>query len=113
MLYPSLNTWPIRCALGPRIQRPTICRRERGLPIFLAGRFGEAGEWAQRALREDPSYTPASAVTAAGHARAGRLQEAQRAMVQLRQVYLALRVTTFTTFIFLAQSTSRPWREGL
>jgi TolB-like protein len=82
-----------------------------GFAHFLAGRFDEACAWAQRALREEPNYSPASAITAAGHALAGRLQEAQRATANLRQVYPALRVSTFTNLMFRRPEHLALWRE--
>ncbi|HEU0062019.1 MAG TPA: winged helix-turn-helix domain-containing tetratricopeptide repeat protein [Hyphomicrobiaceae bacterium] len=84
-----------------------------GFAHFLAGRFDEACKWAERALREEPGCTPAAAVTAAAHALAGRLQEAQREMAHLRQVYPALRVTTFTGFTFRRPEHLALWRDGL
>jgi TolB-like protein len=94
---------------------PTLYHMQAGTGFahFLAGRFDEACEWAQRASREEPNYTPASAVTAAAHALAGRLQEAQREMARLRQVYPALRVTTFTAFTFRRPEHLALWRDGL
>ncbi|HXE68907.1 MAG TPA: tetratricopeptide repeat protein [Hyphomicrobiaceae bacterium] len=94
---------------------PTLYHMQAGTGFahFLAGRFDEACEWAQRAMREEPNYTPASAVTAAAHALAGRPQEAQREMAHLRQVYPALRVTTFTAFTFRRPEHLALWRDGL
>ena len=63
-----------------------------GFAHFLAGRLEEACMWAERALREEPRWVTASAVTAAAHALAGRSEEAQRAMALLRANNPVLRV---------------------
>jgi len=53
---------------------------------FFAGRYDEASFWAQKALRENPNYQQALRVSAASHALAGRLQEAQKAIARVRQL---------------------------
>jgi len=60
---------------------------------FLAGRYDEASSWAQNALREGPTHHPALRVFAASNALAGRLDDAQKAVVQLREIDPALRVS--------------------
>jgi len=84
-----------------------------GFAHFLAGRFDDACKWAERALREEPNHTPACSVTAAAHALAGRLPQAQRAMAHLRQVHPTLRVTTFPPILFRRPEHLALWREGL
>jgi tetratricopeptide (TPR) repeat protein len=59
---------------------------------FLAGRYDEASSWAEKALREHPNYLPAIRMSAASHAFAGRLAEAQKAVARMRQIDPALRV---------------------
>lgn len=84
-----------------------------GLSHLLAGRFDEACDWAERALRAEPGSSPASAVAAAGHALAGRKEEAQRAMAQLRLVTPGLRVSTFTSARFRRPEHLALWKDGL
>jgi TolB-like protein len=57
-----------------------------GLAHFVAGRYEDALSWAQKALQESPNYHPALRVLAASSANAGRLGEAQKAMVHLREL---------------------------
>jgi tetratricopeptide (TPR) repeat protein len=57
---------------------------------FLAGRYDEASSWAEKALREHPNYLPAIRMSAASHAFAGRLEQAQKAMTRMRQIDPAL-----------------------
>lgn len=59
---------------------------------FLAGRYDEASEWANRALREQANYPAANRILAASNALAGHLGEAQEAMVRLRELDPSLRV---------------------
>jgi TolB-like protein len=60
---------------------------------FLAHRNDEALSWAERALREKPICHPALRIAAATNAFAGRMEEAQKIMMRLRQVDPALRIS--------------------
>jgi TolB-like protein len=60
---------------------------------FYAARYDEASSWAEKALREQANYLPGMRMTAASHALAGRLEEAQKAMARIRQIDPALRVS--------------------
>jgi TolB-like protein/tetratricopeptide (TPR) repeat protein len=94
---------------------PTLYHMQAGTGFahFLAGRFDEACKWAERALREEPDYVPASSVTAAAHALAGRQEEAQRAMAHLRAIDPALRVSTFPAKLFRRPEHLALWKDGL
>ena len=61
---------------------------------LLAGRFDEASSWAERALSEFPGFVAAGGVLAASHALAGRMEEAQLAMQQLRRAHPDVRVSS-------------------
>ena len=58
---------------------------------FLAGRYEEASDWANKALREQPNYPAATRILAASKALLGQLTEAQGAMVSLRKFDPSLR----------------------
>ena len=60
---------------------------------FLAGRYDEASEWANKALREQPNYPAATRILAASKALLGQLDEAHDAMADLRKVDPSLRVS--------------------
>jgi TolB-like protein len=94
---------------------PTLYHMQAGTALahFLAGRFDEACKWAERALREEPNWVPASSVAAAAHALAGRPEEAQRAMTHLRTVDPKLRVSTFNPKIFRRPQHLASWQDGL
>jgi len=60
---------------------------------LFARRFDEASMWGEKALREMPSFLPGLTSAAAGHALAGRADEADRIMQSLRQFAPAMRVS--------------------
>jgi TolB-like protein/class 3 adenylate cyclase len=60
---------------------------------FFAGRYDEASSWAEAALQDAPNFHQALRMAAAGHALAGRLEMAEKAMTRLRQIDPDLRVS--------------------
>jgi TolB-like protein len=60
------------------------------LAHLFAGRYDEAARWAEKALRDLPSFLIIVCVIAASHALAGRMDEARRAMGDLRRLDPAL-----------------------
>lgn len=69
------------------------------MALLFAGRFDEALSWAEKALRESPSFLAVVAVIAASHALAGRQQESQRALHTLLQLDPALRVSSLRDWL--------------
>jgi TolB-like protein len=61
---------------------------------FCAGRYEEACLWATKSLQENPNFLSALRVAAAGSALAGRLREAQEAVMCVRRIAPTLRVST-------------------
>jgi TolB-like protein/class 3 adenylate cyclase len=53
---------------------------------FFASRYDEASSWAEKALQEQPTYLAALRASAASHALAGRLKEAQKTIASIRQL---------------------------
>jgi tetratricopeptide (TPR) repeat protein len=49
---------------------------------FLAGRYDVASSWAEKAMRDNPTFLLAISVSAASNALAGRLQPAQKGIAQ-------------------------------
>jgi tetratricopeptide (TPR) repeat protein len=81
---------------------------------FLAGRYDEASSWAEKALREQPNYLPAIRMSAASHAFAGRLAEAQKTMARMRQIDPALRVAGLKDLVpFRRSEDFARYAEGL
>ncbi len=60
---------------------------------FFAGRYDEAASWAEKALREQPSWIPALRTAAASYALGGHKQEARQTMALLRQLAPDIRVS--------------------
>jgi tetratricopeptide (TPR) repeat protein len=62
------------------------------LAHLFAGRYDEAAPWAEKALRDLPSFLIMLCVMAASHALAGRMDEARSAMGDLRRFDPSLRI---------------------
>jgi tetratricopeptide (TPR) repeat protein len=86
------------------------------LAHFFAGRYSEAVQFAEDALRDQPGYAYAFRVLAATHAASGRLSDAQRAMARLREADPQLRMSNIADVIapfeFLPEHRAR-YIEGL
>jgi TolB-like protein/Tfp pilus assembly protein PilF len=61
---------------------------------FMAGRYDEAAQWAAMTLREWPDAHAALRISAASHALAGRLEQAQKPVARLLQLTPALCVSS-------------------
>jgi hypothetical protein len=74
---------------------PETIRMQAGIATaqFLAGHYDEASLWAQKALREKPSYLTALRIAAASSALAGRPEQAQKEVSALRELDPTLRVS--------------------
>ena len=70
-----------------------VAQSGRALAHFFAGRHDEATSQAERVLRESLDFHTALRVSAASHALAGRIEQAQNALARLRQVDPTLRVS--------------------
>jgi tetratricopeptide (TPR) repeat protein len=80
---------------------PEMYRMEAGTAMahLLAGRIDAASSWAERAFRRLPSFMLPVSVIAASYARAGRMDEARRAMDHLRQLDPALRASNISDWL--------------
>ena len=74
---------------------PFMFNMEGGTALahFVAGRYEEAASWAERALRDQPTYASAVRLLAASRAMAGRQEQAHQAIARLRQLDPGLRVS--------------------
>jgi TolB-like protein/class 3 adenylate cyclase/Tfp pilus assembly protein PilF len=82
---------------------------------FFLGRYNEAASWAAIALQHNPDHQPALRIGAASNAMAGRLEQAQKAVVRLKQLYPTLRVSSLKTVLGPYRRAEDPSRyeEGL
>jgi tetratricopeptide (TPR) repeat protein len=89
------------------------------LAHLFAGRFDEAAPWAEKALRDLPTFLIAVCIIAASHALAGRMVEAQRAIQTLRRLDPALRLSNLKDWLlfhrpeYLASLSDGLQRAGL
>lgn len=84
---------------------PELYRMQFGMALshLFMGRFEASSSWAEKALRDLPSFLPAVAVLAASHALVGRMSEAQRALDQLRQLDSTLRLSNMADWLSIRQ----------
>lgn len=85
-------TWAMR--LSPLDREIYRMRAGMAMANLFAGRFDEASSWAEKALRDAPSFLAVVAIIAASHALAGREQEARQALHTLRELDSTLRVSS-------------------
>jgi tetratricopeptide (TPR) repeat protein len=88
---------------------PLIFRAYLGIGFahVLAGRYDDGLVWSQRALQQRPNYLTAMRDVAVGHALAGRLPEAQKAIAQLRQADPTLRIASLADWFPLRRDEDR------
>jgi tetratricopeptide (TPR) repeat protein len=81
---------------------------------FFAGRYAEASSWAEMAVREQPNHFIAACMAAASDALGGQLVEAGKAVVRLRELDPALRLSNLKDLfpIRRAEDFAR-WEEGM
>jgi TolB-like protein len=74
---------------------PEMYRIEGGTALahLCAGRYDDAAAWAQKAIRGLPSFLIVVCILAASHALAGRTDQAQHAMLAVRRLDPALRLS--------------------
>jgi tetratricopeptide (TPR) repeat protein len=80
---------------------------------MLAGRYEEASLWIARPYRERPDFLPTAGVTAASHAFAGRMKEAEEAMARLRRIDPTLRISNLRDWYPLRPIHLAQFAEGL
>jgi TolB-like protein/class 3 adenylate cyclase len=82
---------------------------------FFLGRYDDAASWAAMALQYNPDHQPALRIGAASHALAGRLEQAQKAVVRLQQVYPTLCISDLKNVLGPYRRAEDPSRyeEGL
>jgi TolB-like protein len=80
---------------------PEMYRMQAGMAVanLFMGRFDTASSWGEKAMRDLPSFLVAVAVVAASHALAGRMNDARRALVNVRQLDPALRLASIAGWL--------------
>ena len=80
---------------------------------FYTGRYDEAAAWSAKSIGENPNYPSAWRVAAASNALLGRQEQAEKAIVRLRQLEPALRIATIKYAIPLRPLDIARMEEGL
>jgi len=80
---------------------PEMYRIQGGMAAahLFAGRFDTASSWAEKSIRQLPSFLMVAGVMAASHALAGRTDEARRAISHLRQLDPTLRISNLDDWL--------------
>jgi tetratricopeptide (TPR) repeat protein len=94
---------------------PEMYRMQAGTAMahLLAERFDDATDWAEDAFRDLPSFLMAAGLIASGHALAGRMDEARRAMGRLRELDPMLRISNLEDWLPLRPEDLALFRNGL
>jgi TolB-like protein len=79
--------------LSPLDPLTFLMQYSTALSHFHAGRYEEAGSWAEKAKRANANFSPATRLAAASFAVAGNLAKARELMAQLREADPALTVS--------------------
>jgi tetratricopeptide (TPR) repeat protein len=72
---------------------------------FMAGRYDDALAWAERAVSEQPNYLTAYRLQPPAYALSGRMDEARRAMAELRRLAPQMRLSNVGDWM-------APYRRG-
>ena len=85
------------------------------MAAFEDGRYGEAIEWADRSLRDQPTHLPALRLKAAACGLLRKLAEAHEALRRLLELHPEYTVATFTTYglRFMPPEVVALYAEGL
>jgi TolB-like protein/tetratricopeptide (TPR) repeat protein len=80
---------------------PEMFRMQVGMALshFFAGRYDCATDWAEKALCNLPTLLPPVALVAASHALRGRMEKANQAVLRLRELDPALRVSNLKEWL--------------
>src|SRR5450432_3833762 len=94
---------------------PMLFLMQQGAAIgfFFSCRYDEAAAWSAKSIGENPNYSSAWRVTAASNAFLGRQEQAEKAIVRLRQLDPGLRIATIKYSIPLRPSDLARMEEGL
>ena len=94
---------------------PLLFLMQQGTAIghFYTGRYDEAAAWSAKSIGENPNNSTAWRVMAASNAFLGRQEQAQKAMVRLRQLEPALRIAAIKLVFPLRPSDLARMEEGL
>ena len=80
---------------------------------FCMGRYDMSAAWAEKAVKEQPTFAPALRVLAASSASLGRMKEATEALVRLRETKATVHISELRHFPFREPKYSAKFIEAL
>ncbi len=80
---------------------------------FCAGRYDRSAVWAEKAVKEQPTFGPALRVLAASSASLGRMKEATEALVRLRETKAPMHISELQHYPFREPKYSAKYVEAL
>lgn len=88
---------------------PEMVRMQAGMALahLFAGRTDQASSWAEKAFTNLPSFLLVAVIIAASHALAGQMDDAQRAMLHVRRLDSALRISNLKDWLPLRRPEDR------
>jgi TolB-like protein/class 3 adenylate cyclase len=94
---------------------PMLFLMQQGTAIgfFFSCRYDEAAAWSAKSIGENPNYSSAWRITAASNAFLGRQEQAQKAILRLRQIEPGVRIATIKYPTPLGPSELARMEEGL
>jgi TolB-like protein/class 3 adenylate cyclase len=94
---------------------PMLFLMQQGTAIgfFFSCRYNEAAAWSAKSIGENPNYSSAWRITAASNAFLGRQEQAQKAILRLRQIEPGVRIATIKYPTPLGPSELARMEEGL
>ncbi|WOH62523.1 adenylate/guanylate cyclase domain-containing protein [Bradyrhizobium sp. BWC-3-1] len=94
---------------------PLLFMMQHGTAIgyFQTDRYDEAAAWSAKSIGENPNNSSAWRIMAASNALSGRQEQAQKAILRLRQIEPAARIATIKYAVPLSPSELARMEEGL
>ena len=80
---------------------------------FCAGRYDQSAVWAEKAVKEQPTFAPALRVLAASSASLGRMKEATEALVRLKETKATVHISELAHFPFREPKYFAKYAEAL
>lgn len=100
--------------LSPQDPQQFAMQSALALGHYFMGSDDEALAWSEAALRENPKFLIAATVNAASAAQLGKAEDAQKAMIRLRQLDPGRRLSNLDDFLaFQRPQDAERWQEGL
>jgi TolB-like protein/Tfp pilus assembly protein PilF len=100
--------------LSPRDPQAFLMEAATSMAHFCAGRYNEASAWAIRAFGHQPNFIMSMAALAASDAQGGRINNARKTMMRMRELDSTLRVSSLKDWTPFRQSEySARWAKSL